>query len=158
MDKDRGTLYYDVVNQKISSIVKLWKFQRDSGANGSSKEDLRSSRVQDLLRSVKNKKALVKKANYEEKMGHLLSPFVIAQELPKIVEYLFEHNKSSLIKCGSSLRDRFFLLQTWYGILRGKSVVAAELSDLCGLLLKSKGLQDCDVLIMQIFQGGLFLW
>lgn len=70
----------------------------------------------DLLRIVKQRNARKKKENHEEKMDHLLSPYMVAQELPKIEDYLFNHFSNSLNKCGSALRDRYFLLISLYAV------------------------------------------
>jgi hypothetical protein len=47
---------FDVLNQTYSGILRLWKRQCDLGANNSTKDQLRSQRVQSLMNVVKKRK------------------------------------------------------------------------------------------------------
>lgn len=103
---------YDVLNQSLSSILKLWKYQSDMGANSLRKDEIRSTRVNELLNHVKTRKKRVKKARYDEKIDYALNPYLLAQQLPKLVQVIFEKFGNSLNLCGSTLTDRFMLLFT----------------------------------------------
>jgi hypothetical protein len=52
---------YDVVNQYLCSILKIWKKQVDMNANNLTKDQIRSVRVQRLLATVKTRKVTIQR-------------------------------------------------------------------------------------------------
>ena len=83
-----------------------------------------------------------------------MAPYAIAEEIPSIENWLFERNGDKLLYSVSSLRDRFTLLQTTFGILRGESMFKSELSDLVDIKFKCKETgANIHVGVMQIFEG-----
>ena len=80
--------------------------------------------------------------------------YAVAEEIPSIENYLFQKNGGSLLYNVSSLRDRFTLLQTTFGILNGESMFMSELSDLIDIKFKCKEKGTMiHVGVMQIFEG-----
>ena len=83
----------------------------------------------------------------------MFPPYRLVLEVPRIERELFNHNKLSSIFFIASLRDRFMLLQTTFGVLRGESLIKCELSDLCDNTLTGQGTHDCQIVVMQISIG-----
>ena len=71
----------------------------------------------------------------------------------RISDKIFAINSCSLRLCQASLRDRFCLLLTNFGILRGESLFRADLSDLASIIEKPGTSQETVVLILQIAVG-----
>ena len=100
------------------------------------------------------RKHRVHKANFDEKLTSKMAPYAVAEEIPNIENYFFHKHGSSLHFCVSSLRDRFTLLQTTFGILRGESMFKSELSDLIDIKFKCRETASMiHVGVMQIFEG-----
>jgi hypothetical protein len=104
-------------------------------ANNLSKEHIKSARVMKLLDMVKKRKQRLHAANYKEKIESEFSPYLLAHEVPRIERALFFHNSQAQTARMSiaATRDRYMLLQTIYGILRGESIIKCDLSDLCDI-------------------------
>lgn len=124
-------------------------------ANNLSKEQIKSARVMKLLEMVKKRKKRLHAANYKEKISSEFSPYMLANEVPRIERALFFHNSQAKTARMSiaATRDRYMLLQTIYGILRGESIIKCDLSDLCDILLEDQGIHECRILIMRIVTG-----
>jgi hypothetical protein len=73
--------------------------------------------------------------------------------MTKIAESVFALNSDNIRLCQASLRDRFCLLLTNFGILRGESLFKADLSDLASIIEKRGTCQETVVLILQIAIG-----
>ena len=106
-----------------------------------------------LLSTVKLRRPMEKKANYEEKVNHLLAPYTLVHELKNIANRVLSQNNSSDRLSQASLRDRFCLLLTNFGILRGESLFKADLSDLASIVDRPGTCQESVVLILQIAIG-----
>lgn len=144
---------YDVVNQYLCSILKIWKKQVDMNANNLSRDQIRSERVQRLLMTVKTRKKTVARLNFEEKLESEFLPFLLVEKIPSIEMELFRRNAFSKKFCLGALRDRFCFLMTNGGILRGESLFNSELSDLCDLIKEDEGPHKCHILVMRIAVG-----
>jgi hypothetical protein len=142
---------YEVINQSWCAILKLWQHQVDIGANNSNKNMLHSERIQRTLNFCKNRKKRIAKKNYKEKLTAEFAQYDLASQVSKIERFFFHYN--STIKCDSpssnlciaSTRDRYMLLQTLFGILRGESVINCDLSDLCQIEIEGQGSHECRI-------------
>ena len=145
---------YSVLNQYRSAILDLHSQQRDGGCNNIPKEVLMSGRVKRLLKTVKMRKTQIAKSNFDEKLTSEFTPYTAAQDIPRLEDFFFQKNSLSSIYSVASLRDRYCLLMTTNGILRGESLFKCELSDLCSLLHKDKNsLEDILIHVMRIATG-----
>jgi Centromere DNA-binding protein complex CBF3 subunit, domain 2 len=143
---------FDTVNIYHCAVIKLWEIQSQQGANNLNKEQLRSNRIKLLLRTVKFRKKRLARENYEEKIESSFMPFTLVQEVGPMERLLFRINDDSEQAIGS-LRDRFMLLMTTFGILRGESLIKCELSDLCDVVLDNQGVHDIHILVIRIMTG-----
>ena len=126
-----GLLGFNTINQYKCAVQRLYNQQRDANANNLPWDRIFNTRVKALLKLVKDRMPAVRKRNYEEKIDHHLLPYQITESMGKIEERLWLRHNGSCLKLGmAALRDRFTLLFTNQGILRGESVFKAELSDL----------------------------
>ena len=92
--------------------------------------------------------------NYDEKMDGHMTPYAVSLALPKMAKLLLVKDAMLKVLSQASLRDRFTLLMTNNGILRGESVFKCELSDLFSLITEN----NCFVLIMQIATGLMIIY
>ena len=97
-----------------------------------------SERVRRLLDQVKKRKVPIQRKNFEEKLTAEFAPYTNANEVPRLEKFLFDKNAQSNIFSIASLRDRYCLLMTTNGILRGESLFKSELSDLCDIVHTDK--------------------
>ena len=113
-----------------------------------------SNRVVKVLDQVKKRKQRIAKTSFEEKLCSQFSPYTTAKGIPRLEEHLFNKNSSSAVFSLSSLRDRYCLLYTVNGILRGESLFKSELSDLCDLIHKDQSTgQEILIHVMRIAMG-----
>ena len=73
---------YDVVNQYLCSILKIWKRQVDMNANNLTKDQIRSERVHRLLATVKTRRTTIHKLNFEEKLQSEFLPYLLVEKVP----------------------------------------------------------------------------
>lgn len=145
---------YSVINHYMSAILDLHQQQVDNGCNNITKEQLRSNRVKKLLANVKIRKTVIAKENFEERLTGEFAPYTSVSEIPRLEFGLFSRNSNSSLRSLPSLRDRYALLQTISGILRGESLIRADLSDLCDLMHKpSSQAFPIHIVVMRIAQG-----
>ncbi len=115
---------------------------------------MRSNRVKKLLANVKVQKTTIAKENFEERLTGEFSPYTRVNEIPRLEQGLFEKNKNSSLCSLSTLRDQYALLQAISGILRGQSMIKADLPDLCDLMHQhSSQTYPIHILVMRIAQG-----
>jgi hypothetical protein len=142
-----------IIAQNISAIVELLKVQRSQGKNNRTPTEIRSSRVLDLFRHVQKRKVTVSRANYEEKVGPDILPYVNMTSSHKIEQQFWSRSQFARTCHNqlSYLRNRAMFLDTMHGILRGESCENAELSDnLCVLFDNEVCPTPYLVMIMQI--------
>ena len=82
-----------------------------------------------------------------------MSPYGIAGEIKNMSNDMFLYKNFSEKGLQASLRDRFTLLLTNFGILRAESLFLCELSDLCSLELENQGVHKCMILMLRIATG-----
>jgi hypothetical protein len=134
----------------------VWSEQKSLNINTYSwADDINTEALQSLMQKVKKRTPLVKRRNAEEKVDHQMAPFYYVKYLGRIESEFFRKgvvpNKLTVF---SSLRNRFTMLMSLAGILRGESMEQADLSDLLDFFWT--GTQDphpMHILIMQICQG-----
>jgi hypothetical protein len=151
--KEPNPVGYEVVNQHLCAILKIHRRQVDLSSNNLTKDQLRSERVQVLLKSVKMRKRRVAKENYAEKIDSEFAPFLLVRSVPLIEEKLFDRNAFAPSYSMASLRDRYCFLMSHCGVLRGESLFKCELSDLCDLVMDDQGPHPCHILMMRIATG-----
>ena len=96
----------------------------------------------------------IAKSNFDEKLTSEFTPYTAAQDIPRLEDFFFQKNSLSSIYSVASLRDRYCLLMTTNGILRGESLFKCKLCDLCSLLHKDKNsLEDILINVMRIATG-----
>jgi hypothetical protein len=129
-------------------------------ANSLTKNQLRSNRVERLMRMVQSRKRRLAKQNYEEKLEAEFSPYTLVHEIPRIERLLFFKKNHLKIDCIAALRDRygtinirFCLLMTSNGILRGESLIKSDLSDLCDIVVEGNSLDKAHIFVMRITSG-----
>ena len=144
---------YDVVNQYLCVILKIWKKQVDMSANNLSRDQIRSELVQRLLMTVKTRRKTIAKLNFEEKLQSEFLPYLLVDKVPIIQKELFLRNAFALKFFQGALRDRFCFLISNGGILRGESLFSCELSDLCDVVKEDEGAHPCQILVMRIAIG-----
>jgi len=151
----RKPVGYSVINHYMCAILDLHQQQIDNGCNNITKEQLRSNRIRKLLANVKVRKTTIARENFEERLTGEFSPYTSVNEIPRLEQGLFDRSKNSLLRSLPSLRDRYALLQTISGILRGESMIKADLSDLCDLMHNhsSRTAYPIHIVVMRIAQG-----
>jgi hypothetical protein len=109
-------------------------------ANNTTKDSLQSKRVITLLNICKGRRRRIARQNYEEKINHVMAPYTLVDKVTSWANFFWNKNSTSSSLCQSSLRDRFSLLMTVHGILRGESLFLCELSDLFLFFKHDEGL------------------
>jgi hypothetical protein len=130
---------YSTVNAYYCAILDLFKEQQCMLANSTTKEALRSKRVVTLLNVCQGRRKRAARQNFEEKIDHIMTPYTLVDKVISLANFFFQKNSNSTSLCQSSLRDRFSLLMTVHGILRGESLFLCELSDLILLSRNNEG-------------------
>ena len=143
---------WNCLNQYKCGLQEIWDKQVEAGKISYSKDQLISKSVKELMKVVKTRKVHLSKKNFEEKVTAHMAPYAAAEELPRLEEFLWCKKNKSSAYCVASFRDRYCLLQSTFGILRGESLFLSELSDLIDLLFRITGVK-IHIGVMQIFQG-----
>ena len=73
----------------------------------------------------------MKKALFKERMTGDFEPFKMIGEVPRIEEWMWKYNNSTISFGASSLRDRYHFLMTLGAVLRSESLYKADLADVC---------------------------
>ena len=105
------------------------------------------------MENVKTRKIRIARKKFDEKFDHEMSPYGIAGEIKNMSNDMFLYKNFSEKGLQASLRDRFTLLLTNFGILRAESLFLCELSDLCSLELENQGVHKCMILMLRIATG-----
>ena len=131
----KNPIGFQMFEQYKAVLKQLHQEQVAKGVCGTAWEFLWTANLKRLHKHVKTRKALVKKMNYEEKIGHEFAPYAIVERFHEIEE---EFWNDSVIAVGrrsicASLRHRACLLYNTCGILRCESLHKAELSDFIGI-------------------------
>ncbi|KAG7362818.1 centromere DNA-binding like protein [Nitzschia inconspicua] len=139
-----------------AALQKFHADQRDDNINNCSWQDhVWLAKCEKLIKVVKGRKQRVKRANYDEKVDHEMSPYGALDHIDQIENALFQmgciSDSRSIL---SSLRNRFTFLFTTGGILRGESVYMAELSDLLhATVQRTRDPHPVTVMILQMATG-----
>ena len=102
---------------------------------------------------MKQRKVVVGKRNYVEKIEADVFGYTQVNTIPIIEEALFNRNAFSIHHLQGALRDRFSFLMTFCGILRGESLFICELSDLFDVEYETPDNENIHALIMKIAIG-----
>ena len=76
-----------------------------------------------LLQSVQSRKQFVSKTNHKEKFQCVMSPYELIEGILTMANYFLRLNSTHPGWSQSSLRNRFTLLFTKAGILRGNYII-----------------------------------
>jgi len=148
---------YSVVNQTLCSILKLLEQQIYDRSNSHNVREVKSQKVKELLQLVKDRKIIVARNNYREKIDHELLPYLNAQQFPELEAFLWGNNADNACHSHNalaSLRNRDCLLSTKCGILRGESLFQCELSDILDLEVKFNSQKYPSPILVSIQQIG----
>ena len=113
---------------------------------------------------VQTRHITVAKSNFDDSIKNASMRFQIVEKIPQIEQGFWKRNGFSKQWHVNSLRDRYFFLFTKGGLVRDKSPIRAELSDLFSVIKKDEGPPGhyAHILIMQILEGktnvGKIVW
>lgn len=79
---------YNVVNQCLCIVLKIWRQQKDMNANNLTKEQLQSERVTRLLKVVQYRKERLAWRHYKEKYDEEPMPYNLVSQVHKIADLL----------------------------------------------------------------------
>jgi hypothetical protein len=99
-------------------------------------EQIWSADVRHLEAWVKKRGKAVDKANYTEKANGAFNPIKILANFARLEGTLWHSGDGNVRSAVTWLRNRMILLATEKGILRGESIMKAELSDFLGVPIK----------------------
>jgi Centromere DNA-binding protein complex CBF3 subunit, domain 2 len=143
------------------AVRDVWADQHRRGINPLFWDgDINNIGLKSLMRLIRSREARVKHHNAHEKIDQEVIPFLLATKIEEIG--LAFWNKALLVgqrvdsrTVLSALRDRFTYLMTTRAILRGESVLRADLSDLFSVSFRQTegDPHDLQVLILQMAFG-----
>lgn len=153
----KNPLGYSAINTYKSALKNLHKAEVANMTTRYSWAQIWTIHCEELGNLMKKRKAVVKKANYAEKIDHQFSSYKAHGEVPRIEEALFKKGQcTSARQAYAWTRHRFVFLFTFRGILRCESMYKAELSDLLHVTRQApKDPHPLSILIMQIATGKL---
>jgi hypothetical protein len=79
--------------------------------------------------------------------------YLLVEKIPDLAMFFYNQNSASLHFSQSSLRNRFCLLLTTFGILRGESLFQCDLSDMFTIEKSDEGIHTMTILVMRIATG-----
>jgi hypothetical protein len=123
-------------DQYKAILRKTYKRQVTQGVCNIPWEHMWTLRCEELSSLVKERKAVAKKDNYEEKMQAEFAPYAAVERYDEIEEELWTRGQYTTRSAGAWLRHRYICLHTTSGILRSESIHRAELSDFLPLKLQ----------------------
>ena len=146
---------WNVMNTTKASLKREWRRQRERGINNTAEEVVFDTTIDMLMCYVQERKPRQDRALFKEKVDNQSSGMDSIHKFALIEKAFFQNGITRCKKtCHSALRDRFFFLASNMGLLRGESLVKAELSDF--LQVVHKGRNDPHplfILILQIATG-----
>ena len=128
-------LEFESINQYLCAVRTLLSKQRSSNLTVLNADDLMTERMKLLVKEVKTRKNAVTKALFKERLSEEFQPFKMIGEVPRIEEWLWEYNNSTVSFGASSLRDRFHFLMSLGAVLRSELLFKADLADWCDVYL-----------------------
>ena len=149
-------LDYDSINQYLCAIKTLMLRQRSANLINLKGDDIMSDRMKLLIKEVKIRRNAVTKALFKERLSEEFAPFKMIGEVPRIEEWLWNYNNSTISFAISSLRDRFHFLMSLGAVLRSESLFKADLSDLCNFILETEQTEEPSpyhIVVLRIGEG-----
>ena len=142
------------INQYLCAIRKLVQNQFETGMISHRKEDLMTTKMNDIIDVVKGRGEKVLKKHFKERATDDFQPYRILNEIPNIEQYMWKIHCKTKIYSTNSLRDRFQFLFSLSAVLRSDSIYKADLSDLCDFKFKQKREPDpYHVCILRVGEG-----
>ena len=145
---------HSCILQYHASVMGLHMNQKSVGASGISTASLESEQVDKLLGVVKERRAVERLVNNDERVDGSLNPYLLIKKVPLIEEELFSkkpRNEGGIAAC---MRNRFHFLLTLSGILQSESLDKADLSNFSTFKAKAEGEpHPYEVLILTFTQG-----
>jgi hypothetical protein len=149
----------------INALTYLLDHKKDMGHNSLPYGSLRrNGDMKKLMDLVKTRHITVAKSNFDDSIKNASMRFPIVEKIPQIEKGLCNWNGHAKQWHVASLRDRYFFLFTKGGLVRGESLIRADLSDMFSIVKKDEGPpgHDAHILIMQILEGktnaGKIVW
>ena len=95
--------------------------------------DLSSDHMKSLLKMVIERRNMVRKVLYKERLDSEFRPYRMVSNIAQLEQYLWNYNSRTSCSSASSLRNRFQFLMTFSGMVRMESLYLADICDLCGV-------------------------
>ena len=149
-------LDFDAINQYICAVKTLILQQRSANLTSLRGDDIMTDRMKVLIKEIKNRRNAVTKALFKERITEEFKPFKMIGEVPRIEEWLWNYNNSTISFGTSSLRDRFHFLMSLGAVLRSESLFKADLSDLCDFILDRDKMNEPSpyhIVVLRIGEG-----
>jgi hypothetical protein len=119
----------------LNSLTYLLDHQKDRGQNSLPYECLRKNgEIKKLMDLVKTRRVSLAKSNFDESLKNASIGFQSVDKIPDIEEGFWKRNGIKKHFHFASLRDRYFYLFTFTGIVRGELPIRAELSDIFSIV------------------------
>ena len=149
-------LDFDSINQYVCAVKTLILKQRSASLINLKGDDIMTDRMKLLIKEVKTRRNAVTKALFKERLSEEFQPFKMIGEIPRIEEWLWNYNNTTISYATSSLRDRFHFLMTLGAVLRSESLFKADLSDLCDFILEADKINEPSpyhIVVLRIGEG-----
>ena len=156
--KDNNLIGDESIKQYIYAIQLIHEKQKQSGIINSQWIEIYSSRIRDIRKAVLKRKPRLNYIQAKDKKKHDWDPFGAAMKISQVVLYLwsFLTGMKGTISICNFFRHRFLLLYSCFGILRGQTIISADLSDLIFIDLDHKvigELTNLQILVLQFCEG-----
>jgi hypothetical protein len=150
-------LGYDQVNTYKAVVRGIHAEQVQNNANNLAYEFVFTHQSKALLKMVKERRARVRRATYQEKLEGDFSPFTSIGQVDKIEQKFWDNGKRSSRAAFCAMRNRSTFLSCYSGVLRHESMFLGELSDMVGLEHeRARDAHRIFVMVMQIATGENF--
>ena len=117
-------------------LKKIFKVQVSRNVQRLPWEHIWQVQLDELHRHVKERKHIVKRQNYDEKINNEFQPYAIVERYGEIEETLWKESTSSNRRSRvKDFRHRYCVLHLTSGLLRTESLHRAELSDFQGFFI-----------------------
>ena len=97
----------DAINQYLCAVKTLLLKQRSAGLTSLKSDDIMTERMKVLLKEVRTRRNTVVKALFKELISEEFQPFKMIGEVPRIEEWLWKYDNTTISFAASSLRDKF---------------------------------------------------
>ena len=145
-------LGFDTLNHYRCAIKYNYDRHVYQGQNSLRWDEIWTSSIDEMINLAVERIPLAKKRRHEEKIDHMLDPYLLVNRFDTIERAIWEHGESNMRSAFSWLRHRYIFLHSTHGILRCESIFNGELSD-CLALRAEGNPHHMWVLVQQLAQG-----